>query len=170
MQRLGAKEAAALDLLSDPALQSAVESGDDDDAGELAEAVLAIAAHITDPGQLPAWLGLIPLPDSGGGLRSADELLLPDAPLATVLIAESPFGTVDAGLVERFVTDWAGPTARIRSIALKLGVPWYAYDTLTLTGTVVALDGREATIDVVGKDGLGDHITAKVVLTLGDDA
>lgn len=102
LQRLGAKEAAALDLLSDPALQSAVESGDDDDAGELAEAVLAIAAHITDPGQLPAWLGLIPLPDSGGGLRSADELLLPDAPLATVLIAESPFGTVDAGLVERF--------------------------------------------------------------------
>ena len=76
----------------------------------------------------------------------------------------------DQGLVQRFVTDWAGPNALIRSIKLRLGVPWYAYDTLTLTGTVVALDGREATIDVVGKDGLGDHITAKVVLTLGDDA
>ena len=45
----------------------------------------------------------------------------------------------DTGLVERFVTDWAGPAARITSITLKLGVPWYAGDTLTLTGDVVSL-------------------------------
>ena len=75
----------------------------------------------------------------------------------------------DQGLVQRFVTDWAGPSAIVRSIKLRLGVPWYAYDTLTLTGTVTALDGREATIAVVGKDGLGDHITATVTLTLGDN-
>ena len=37
----------------------------------------------------------------------------------------------DTGLVQRFVTDWAGPTAVIRSIGLRLGVPWYAYDTVT---------------------------------------
>ncbi|NMO00954.1 MaoC family dehydratase [Gordonia sp. TBRC 11910] len=45
----------------------------------------------------------------------------------------------DTGLVERFVTDWAGPSARIASISLKLGVPWYAYDTLTFTGEVVGV-------------------------------
>ncbi|SNS69942.1 hypothetical protein SAMN05421642_104301 [Rhodococcoides kyotonense] len=70
----------------------------------------------------------------------------------------------DTGLVQRFVTDWAGPTAVVRSIALKLGVPWYAYDTLTLTGSVAEVLGGEVTVDVVGRDSLGDHITATVRL------
>ena len=46
----------------------------------------------------------------------------------------------DTGLVQRFVTDWAGPRARITSIKLRLGVPWYAYDTLHLSGEVVAAE------------------------------
>lgn len=29
----------------------------------------------------------------------------------------------DTGLVQRFVTDWAGPGARVKSLALRLGVP-----------------------------------------------
>jgi hypothetical protein len=32
----------------------------------------------------------------------------------------------DTGLVQRYVTDWAGPNAIIKSIGLRLGVPWYA--------------------------------------------
>lgn len=68
----------------------------------------------------------------------------------------------DTGLVQRFVTDWAGPSAQLRSIALKLGVPWYAYDTLTLTGTVSSVEDGEVTVDVLGRDSLGDHITATV--------
>ncbi|GAB0105384.1 3-oxo-23,24-bisnorchol-4,17(20)-dien-22-oyl-CoA hydratase subunit beta ChsH1 [Nocardia sp. JMUB6875] len=72
----------------------------------------------------------------------------------------------DTGLVQRFVTDWAGPTARVKSISLRLGVPLYAGDTLTLTGAVSAVDGAEVTIDVVGKDSLGDHVTAKAVISL----
>ena len=48
----------------------------------------------------------------------------------------------DTGLVQRFITDWAGPTAVIKSIGLRLGVPWYAYDTVTFTGEVTAVDGR----------------------------
>ncbi|MFJ9363263.1 MaoC family dehydratase [Nocardia sp. NPDC101769] len=72
----------------------------------------------------------------------------------------------DTGLVQRFVTDWAGPRAIVRSIALRLGVPLYAGDTLTLSGTVAAVDGADITIDVVGKDSLGDHITAKAVISL----
>jgi hypothetical protein len=72
----------------------------------------------------------------------------------------------DTGLVQRFVTDWAGPTAVIKSIALRLGVPWYAYDTLTLSGTVASVDGGVVTLDVVGKNGLGDHITSTVTLVL----
>ncbi|WP_216896205.1 MaoC family dehydratase [Nocardia alni] len=72
----------------------------------------------------------------------------------------------DTGLVQRFVTDWAGPATIVKSLALRLGVPLYAGDTLTLSGTVTAVEGALVHIDVVGKDSLGDHITAKAVIEL----
>lgn len=71
----------------------------------------------------------------------------------------------DTGLVQRYVTDWAGQQARVRSVKLRLGVPWYAYDTLALSGTVesIAADGL-VTCKVVGTDSLGAHVTAIVEL------
>lgn len=78
----------------------------------------------------------------------------------------------DTGLVSRYVTDWAGQRARVRSVALRLGVPWYAHDTLALSGTVesVGEDGL-VTCAVVGTDALGAHVTATVELELdGSDA
>ncbi|MGY4100234.1 MaoC family dehydratase [Nocardia sp. R16R-3T] len=72
----------------------------------------------------------------------------------------------DTGLVQRFVTDWAGPRAIVKSVALRLGVPLYAGDTLTLSGTVCVIDGDDIHIDIVGRDSLGDHITAKAVIAL----
>ena len=61
----------------------------------------------------------------------------------------------DTGLVERFVTDWAGPSSRIRSIKLKLGVPWYAYDSLTFTGDVTGVDDDLVTVGVTGSNARG---------------
>ncbi|MEU3015376.1 MaoC family dehydratase [Nocardia asteroides] len=72
----------------------------------------------------------------------------------------------DTGLVQRFVTDWAGPTALVKSIALRLGVPLYSGDTLTLSGTVTEVSGARVTIDVRGRDSLGEHITATAVIEL----
>jgi len=71
----------------------------------------------------------------------------------------------DTGLVERFVTDWAGPRARIGSIELKLGVPWYAYDTLTFAGEVTAVDGAAVTVAVTGTNALGKHVISTVTFT-----
>jgi hypothetical protein len=73
----------------------------------------------------------------------------------------------DTGLVQRYLTDWAGPTARIRSIGLRLGVPWYAYDTITFTGEVTAVDDGVATVKVVGANSLGNHVIATATITLG---
>ena len=73
----------------------------------------------------------------------------------------------DTGLVQRYVTDWAGPTARIRSIGLRLGVPWYAYDTVSFAGEVAAVDDDLITIKVVGSNSLGDHVIATATLTIG---
>ncbi|GAS86891.1 MaoC family dehydratase [Mycolicibacterium brisbanense] len=74
----------------------------------------------------------------------------------------------DTGLVQRYLTDWAGPSARIKSIGLRLGVPWYAYDTVTFRGEITAVDGDRVTVKVVGSNSLGDHIIATATLTLGD--
>lgn len=73
----------------------------------------------------------------------------------------------DTGLVQRYITDWAGPTAVIRSIGLRLGVPWYAYDTVIFKGEVTAVDDGVATVKVVGSNSLGDHVIATAKLTLG---
>jgi acyl dehydratase len=75
------------------------------------------------------------------------------------------------GLVQRYVTDWAGPQALVRKIAIRLGAPCYAGDTLTFSGRVAARaasgDGlpgadREVVIEVIGRCSLGDHVTGTV--------
>jgi hypothetical protein len=68
----------------------------------------------------------------------------------------------DTGLVQRFVTDWAGPKALVRQISIKLGVPCYAYETLTFTGTVISHEGNEFVVEVAGRNSLGDHVTGTV--------
>src|SRR5690349_18882791 len=71
----------------------------------------------------------------------------------------------DTGLVQRFVTDWAGPGARVKAIAIRLGVPAYAYDTLVLSGSVTEVDGDDVTVSVVGRGKLGDHVVGTVTLS-----
>jgi uncharacterized OB-fold protein len=63
------------------------------------------------------------------------------------------------GLVQRFITDWE-PDIEIKSISVKLGVPCYAYDMLTLTGRFLS----ENEMEVLGRNSLGAHVTATVVV------
>src|SRR3954470_16237891 len=76
----------------------------------------------------------------------------------------------DTGLVQRYVTDWAGPNAIIKSISLRLGVPWYAYDTVTFAGEVTAVESNLITLKVVGSNSLGDHVIATATLSIGGNA
>jgi acyl dehydratase len=72
------------------------------------------------------------------------------------------------GLVGRYVTDWAGPDAILTGVAIKLGAPNLPGDTMKLTGTVTAKDEREGTIsvEVVGTNSWGDHVTGRVSVAL----
>jgi len=72
------------------------------------------------------------------------------------------------GLVQRYVTDWAGPEAMVRKIAIRLGVPCYAGDKLTFSGKVVEAGGGECVVEVVGRCSLGDHVTGTVRIGLGE--
>ena len=74
------------------------------------------------------------------------------------------------GFVGRFVTDWAGPNAVMKSVKIRLGVPNYPYDTMRMTGEVKQkeLVAGEGTVELVvrGANQLGDHVkgTVRVVL------
>jgi hypothetical protein len=75
------------------------------------------------------------------------------------------------GLVQRYVTDWAGPRALVRAVAIRLGVPCYAGDTLTFSGRVARRPGPddprgETVVEVTGRCRLGDHVTGTVRLVL----
>ena len=66
------------------------------------------------------------------------------------------------GLVEKYVVDWAGPDTELKGIAIRLGAPAHPYDTLTFSGTVESVEDGIATISVVGRVSLGDHVTGTV--------
>lgn len=74
------------------------------------------------------------------------------------------------GLVGRLVTDWAGPNAVLKKVAIRLGVSAYPGDDLTLTGTVTAIDASTVTVAVTGAVSRGDHVTGTVVVDLPDRA
>lgn len=75
------------------------------------------------------------------------------------------------GFVGRFVSDWAGPEALIEKVEIRLGAPNHPYDTMHMSGRVESLepteDGRgRVEVSVRGQNGLGDHVTGSVRLTL----
>lgn len=72
------------------------------------------------------------------------------------------------GFVGRFITDWAGPDAVLTSVSIRLGAPNYPGDTMVMTGVVSATDDdtRTVTVDVVGANSKGNHVTGQVTVVL----
>ena len=71
------------------------------------------------------------------------------------------------GFISRYVTDWAGPDVRLRSISTRLGVPNYAGDSCKLVGEIVKVGEagrREAELQVRILNSLGEHANSTVVV------
>ena len=70
------------------------------------------------------------------------------------------------GFVGRFVTDWAGPDAVLKSVKIRLGAPNHPGDTMTMTGKVT--EKRDGVVEVAirGANDVGDHVTGTVALEL----
>ena len=79
----------------------------------------------------------------------------------------------DTGYCSRFLTDWAGPDARVTRLAIRLGVPVFPGDRLVYTGEVsaVATAGDEGVVEIAFRatTALGDHVTGTAALTLPVD-
>jgi acyl dehydratase len=74
----------------------------------------------------------------------------------------------DTGYCSRFLTDWAGPDAMVKRLAIRLGVPVHPGHTLTYTGSVTALrrEGHEGVIDIElrAMNDLGEHISGTATI------
>jgi acyl dehydratase len=74
------------------------------------------------------------------------------------------------GYVARYVTDWAGPEAMVRSIKIRLGAPAVPGKPLRFSGRVAGKSeaGSECVLDLVVRaaNDLGDHATGTVTLSL----
>ncbi|MCW2544513.1 MAG: hypothetical protein JWM40_2065 [Frankiales bacterium] len=70
------------------------------------------------------------------------------------------------GYVLKYVTDHFGPLSVIKTSKIRLGVPNYAGDTMTLTGSVTAVDGPLVEVSVRGSNSLGDHVIGTVTLEI----
>jgi acyl dehydratase len=70
----------------------------------------------------------------------------------------------------RYLTDWAGPDAMLKHIAIRLGVPVFPKSTLTFTGTVTGVredEGRQLVdVEFKASNDLGDHATGTATLAL----
>ncbi|APE33117.1 ATP-binding protein [Nocardia mangyaensis] len=115
LARLGARSASAEDLLTDPGLRDLLEQDPADP--DTVTAVLHLA-RFASSAALPPWLGLLELSDDTGEPRPADELLLPGAPLADVLVADSPFGIV----AETTVAEYGEQALRAIGVGWDLAV------------------------------------------------
>jgi hypothetical protein len=76
----------------------------------------------------------------------------------------------DTGYCSRFLTDWAGPEAMIRRLAIRLGVPLFPDTVLNYSGSVTGtrIEEGEGIVEVELRAStvLGDHVTGSAVLTL----
>ena len=72
------------------------------------------------------------------------------------------------GLVGRYVTDWAGPDAVVKNVAIKLGAPNLPGDTMEMVGSVKEKNDAagEVVVEVAGKNNWGNHVTGTVRLAL----
>jgi len=76
----------------------------------------------------------------------------------------------DNGYCSRFLTDWAGPEAMVRKVAIRLGVPSYAGPMLEYTGRVTgkseAGDDGIVEIEFRATNDQGDHLSGTAVIGL----
>ncbi len=76
----------------------------------------------------------------------------------------------DTAYCSRFLTDWAGPEAMVKKLAIRLGVPVFPGSTLTYAGTVTGSwktdDEGMVEVELRASNNLGDHVSGTAVLSV----
>ena len=76
----------------------------------------------------------------------------------------------DNGYCSRFLTDWAGPEAMVRKLAIRLGAPAYAGSTLEYAGRITGksqVDGEGIVeVELRATNDQGDHVSGTAAISL----
>lgn len=130
------------------------------------------ADEVGDAQELPLWvLPVTPTRIVAGALATRDfQDVHHDRDLAHAKGSEDIFFNINTsvGLMQRYVTDWAGPEALVRALRVRLGAPAYPYDHLRFNGRVTERDpaiGR-VVVGVQAVNSLGPHVSGTVELEL----
>lgn len=70
------------------------------------------------------------------------------------------------GYVLKYVTDFFGPLTVIKTSTIRLGVPNYAGDEMTMRGEITKVDGNSVEVSVRGTNSMGDHVIGTVGIVL----
>ena len=74
------------------------------------------------------------------------------------------------GLSARYITDWAGPEARMRNLKIRLGAPNYPGDCMTMYGSVSSKQVEDGVgvvgVEFRGTNRLGNHAVGTTELEL----
>jgi hypothetical protein len=119
LERLGAQPATPRGLLADDRVRAEVaHSYDAEEPEPIAAAILElVAAAGLAPGEEP-WLGELALPGEDGDWYPASELLLPGAPLASVVADDAPYELVETDFVERWGAELLAAVGCLRTFPL----------------------------------------------------
>lgn len=118
--------------------------------------------------EIPITTGLI----VGGALATRDfEKVHHDKAVAQSTGLPDVFMNIltSQGLMTRFVTDWSGPEAVVKSLSIKLGAPNLPGMTMTITGEVTAVDAESQRVEVAvsGENDIwGMHMQGTVQIAL----
>ncbi len=109
----------------------------------------------------------------GGAIATQDYIdVHHNAPAARAAAMPDIFMNIltTSGLCARYLSDWAGPASRLRTLAFKLLAPNTPGDTMIMQGRVAALtrgDGEpEITVEFAGKNRRGVHVAGSATLAL----
>jgi uncharacterized protein len=130
------------------------------------------AGDVAEGDRLPLWcLPITPTHIVAGALATRDfQDVHHDRELAHQKGSRGIFFNINTslGLMERYVTDWAGPEAVVTALRVRLGAAAYPYLPLTFSGSVKSIDrttGR-LVVAVQAVNELGPHVTGTVELEL----
>ena len=74
------------------------------------------------------------------------------------------------GLIGKYLTDWCGPTGELKKITVRLAVPNYPGDVMSINGRIIkkyeSNDQKLVEVEFVGKNKLGNHAMGTAVLAL----
>jgi acyl dehydratase len=75
-----------------------------------------------------------------------------------------------SGLSARYLSDWAGPGSRLKSIKFKLMAPNMPGDRMVMQGRISKLEQaageKRVTVEFAGRNGLGFHVTGSATMAL----